>query len=532
MARTIKFEGRTISVPDDATDDEVASIIDQAAPAPRKQMKPEVAPSFGDDLSAGIAHSASKTVRGLATTLLPEGAEKWLEGKKIIPSAQDVATLEQMRNRSAGGQIMGGVADAATAALPVSRAMKGASALKQALPRAAGIGAVEGGVRAEKGDTLSEGVSGAVGGVLGEGVGRTITGLASKLVKPSEGAKELMSRGITPTLGEAVETGGKRYLGKTLSFLEDQLANMPVSGALVRSARQGTANKLFDEAATLATAPGIAKPAGSTEEVVRNLRSRGSEQMGDILNKTKLKITDAERTAANQKIDDLAEQMGISPEIASQLKVELNSKLWSGVRGNTAPANLVENTADDLFSGNFKALRGNTNAQRLANEVAKDMKEWVNVGATQAGRDLPGTRQALAATHALRRATRVGEEGVSGERLMRGVNANDAAVGASDTATRELRDLAESAKSVRGAPEPWGFRTPQQLGRAVMGGGLEAAGSIVAPVANVAGMTYGAINKSDLMKRLMLGDKAALEAVRNALRAPSVVAGTELSTEN
>ena len=45
MARVIKFEGRNIVVPDDATDDEVATIIGGSAPTPQANaLAPKAAP--------------------------------------------------------------------------------------------------------------------------------------------------------------------------------------------------------------------------------------------------------------------------------------------------------------------------------------------------------------------------------------------------------------------------------------------------------------------------------------------------------
>lgn len=60
MARTISFEGRTISVPDDATDDEVAGII-EASPAPAAPAAPSLMEQASAAVRAAIPSAAPAT---------------------------------------------------------------------------------------------------------------------------------------------------------------------------------------------------------------------------------------------------------------------------------------------------------------------------------------------------------------------------------------------------------------------------------------------------------------------------------------
>lgn len=65
MARSISFEGRTISVPDDATDDEIAGILEPAATsAPAAPAAPKM--DAAGDIGGGLVTGAVKGVTGFA----------------------------------------------------------------------------------------------------------------------------------------------------------------------------------------------------------------------------------------------------------------------------------------------------------------------------------------------------------------------------------------------------------------------------------------------------------------------------------
>lgn len=68
MARIVKFEGRTISVPDDATDEEVAAIIDGSSAAPAAPA-PAAAPAQPEDFGTWLANTSGyvgETAAGVA----------------------------------------------------------------------------------------------------------------------------------------------------------------------------------------------------------------------------------------------------------------------------------------------------------------------------------------------------------------------------------------------------------------------------------------------------------------------------------
>jgi hypothetical protein len=73
MARTIKFEGRNISVPDDATDDEITSIVDGGA---TKEPTPALKQSLGQQFMKGIGDisSAPEVIANMGTGLVGQAA--------------------------------------------------------------------------------------------------------------------------------------------------------------------------------------------------------------------------------------------------------------------------------------------------------------------------------------------------------------------------------------------------------------------------------------------------------------------------
>jgi hypothetical protein len=69
MARTINFEGRSISVPDDATDAEVAEILGASSPAPAAAPKDGVAVDMAKSFATGAALRQRRSSAPRATWL-------------------------------------------------------------------------------------------------------------------------------------------------------------------------------------------------------------------------------------------------------------------------------------------------------------------------------------------------------------------------------------------------------------------------------------------------------------------------------
>ena len=543
VAYPVKYQGKSFKVfgPPGATNEQIMEVFKADWVAKRTPpdvedqvgIKGEMAKQAGESIVKGIqtgwAKSATKNVRGIGTTLLPKAAEKYLESKGILPTAEDVKLLEAGTQGSIPAQVAAVVTDVATDLIPYNKAMKGAKTIEQVLPRSMALGGALAGVRAEGeggGEVATETALGTLGGGLGAVAPKAVGVGVGNLVKPSLKAEELMRRGIVPSLGEGVETGGRRYLGKALAGIENQLETMPLSGIGVRSARKQPTEQLFREAAELGVPPGRALPQGNRAEVVGQMIREGGEDQGAALAGTTIRATPAHKARLDAEVDAMAPKYGLSQQETDLLKMEMNKRLWAGTPQGTFPGQAMENVKEDLFLGNV--VRGNTKLQAAADELGGKLKEWTNTAAQSAGFDLPAIRQAQVNANVLRRAGG-SETGVSGPRLMKGVDANDVAMGSKDTASREMRDLADSASIIAEPRSPWGSRN---IGQLVGGSVGEGALSLTGGLGHTAAQMYGAINANPWTRKLLMGDKATREQLIKALTPASVVGGIEGFTDN
>lgn len=239
MARTVKFEGRTISVPDDATDAEISSIIEQsaAAPAPRQPVG-EVKPLT---LTERAALKADEIM-----TRMGKEIPDWLP----VPSRQDIVNfaggastmggalenaprIQNTVNKDSGAYTLGQIADpvmAATggkvfqAAINAKKLANVGNVLKTAI---AGAGA--GGATA-----IPRAVSQASEGELGDAAGDVATsGLAGGLLGPA-----LMPIGWAA--GKAVQ-GAKSAAGgvpgRLRDYLDQELSDLPRVRSAVEALR-------------------------------------------------------------------------------------------------------------------------------------------------------------------------------------------------------------------------------------------------------------------------------------------------------
>ncbi len=502
----------------------------QSAPTPDAYEQQSLGATMGDQVRAdpgtalktGIARSITKTVRGVGTTLLPKSVETWLESKGILPSARDVELLEQGTAASPLARGADIATTIATDTLPVSRALRGATTLRKSLPRAAAVGAGLEGVRAEEGEVLPAaslgGLGGALGGVAGEGVGRVL----SNLVRPSTEARELMRYGVTPTLGQGVDKS--RITGRLLGGLERQLETMPLTGAAIRGVKERNTRDLFNVAADMGTLSGQASRTEVPTEVVRDITRNANTAINDALSNTTMRVTPAHKQMVDAFIDQEAARTGVSQATADAMKIDLNRLLWDGVRNGRLPAQSMENIKENLFKG-LPSTRNNDNAQRIMQGVAGQLKQWVDASAAQSGHDLTAARHAASVGHSLRRAG-VDEAGVTGPGLRRAVRSNDAAVGSADTATRELRDVADVAGEITNPRTPFQFRSVDQMIRGLGAGTLkEGLLGATGGLGHAAALGYGAINQSPALRRLLMNDPQAYEVLMRGLRPASVTVG-------
>ena len=521
MAKLVELpDGNQAEFPDDMSEEAISAVLRKQFPTTGQPVD-----SVDNPLTKaykGAKHSLFKLSRGIGTTVLPSrGLEAMAERAGVMPSEAQVSAMEADAGDSLSATLGGLGMDVATEFLPFKKALAGATLLRQALPRAAAMGAVSGGVRAEGENTPSQAALGGLGGAIGEAGGRTIGAGLSRLLRPSENAVNLMAHGTVPTLGQGLDQS--TLLGKALRFVEDQTETMPLTGASIRDLRGKVSDQLLGSAARLSTARGMSTPQGSRTEVVNQLINQGNERMGEALANTQVRITPQHFAAMSRAIDDSVSRHGVSPQVADRIRRDVNQLLWAGINNGRTTARVLENVKQDLYAG-LPSSHNNTNAQRVLNDLGASIKNWVDSAVGSSGTDLRDLRQSLVNAHVLRRAGG-SDTGLSGRRLMAGVRSNDAATGASDTASREMRDLAEAGSIVelpRGAFSRGSLRG--LLGDAALGATTGLAGTTV-------GNAVGLLQRPDAVRRLLMGDKATLDALMKAVQPYTAIAGTEALTE-
>lgn len=490
-----------------------------APPAPKvvartlkDDMGDQANEGWGKALETGIATSASKTARALGTTLLPKSMEEWAERKGLMPSARDIELLKAGTAASPAARTTEVVGDLLTDIAPAAKVMKGANTLRQALPRAAAVGTTIGGVRSE-GETpieiLRDAAEGGAGGLIGEGVGRAVARGVTPYLRPSQEARRLMDRGIYPTMGDAADKA--TITGKILRAAEGQIESLPIFGIPQRAAKSKASQALFNEAAGMAVPPGATLPTGTKPEVLDQLGSLTGNRFGHVLGSTEVAVPTSMKGLVDKSLEQAAKGHNVSEAAVGKIKRELNEKLWSGVSANKMSGQSLWNITEDMFNG-LDSVRGNTNAQKLVEEIAGQFKNHLNVVAGKQGHDLAGLRQSASNLHALNRTS--GEDLV-GSNLMTSVLANNRATGS--VPTPQLQSLAEDASAAVTRA-----RTPASLWRdaAAFHSGLAIPASV-----------YGAANNSQGLKELLMREPKYRAAIMKALAAPSAVVGARSTIE-
>lgn len=204
MPRIVNFEGRRITVPDDATDDEVASIVGGGAPA-----APVTSQALGFEQGVGnfLAHAAEPAI--------------WA-GKKL---GADMSGFEQ-------GQDIVRNPEHAPNEVPGKIGRFGADMIESAPLALAGPvagGAASGAMTSDPGH---EGTGALFGGLFGKGFQMLGNAIAPH-VAPA--VARLREAGVTMTPGQIF--GGSGMGGDMVKGVEDRVAGLPIVGDWIRGAQ-------------------------------------------------------------------------------------------------------------------------------------------------------------------------------------------------------------------------------------------------------------------------------------------------------
>ena len=211
----------------------------------------------------GAGSRASEMVEGVRGLLsdTPRSAEK----------QSTINIGQQMRDLSTPAAAGGFATDVAGFAAPglgaTGMLARGTAMLPrsiQTISQLGGNAALDAGLSAAyaTGDRSQAATEGAVGSLGGQVLGRTLSRLGGGAVTPSPEARQLMSMGVQPTIGQAADrsTIGGRMLGRT----EEVAESVPLVGSIITNARQRAGGEVAEAAGRRAVAPG-----GTTQEITR-----------------------------------------------------------------------------------------------------------------------------------------------------------------------------------------------------------------------------------------------------------------------
>jgi hypothetical protein len=333
MARTVKFEGRTISVPDDATDDEIASIIDQPAPAAKPASREEVAARFEGVKPPTLMDRAALHTDKILKKMGDELPD-WLPSRQALVdfaggastmggALENAPRIQNTVNKDSGSYLLGQVADPVMAATggKVFQAAMNAKKLANAgnILKTAIAGAGAGGAT-----SIPKAISQASEGELGDAAATpVVSGLAGGVLGPA-----LMPFGWLT--GKAVQ-GAKSFAGGTEGRIRDYLGqefnDLPKVRAAVEALRGflpgekptvGQAARVAGESKLGALERGArARPSAASEFALRDEANRGAREEAlksqlDILEPAKQFRTDI-AGPIYKKAD--AEQIVLTPEL-------------------------------------------------------------------------------------------------------------------------------------------------------------------------------------------------------------------------
>jgi len=441
MSRTVTFEGRSITVPDDATDDEVRAIL---GGGPAAAPQPE--PSFGQR-AYDFAQGVGKGAFSLPQRAVELGA-KGLDAVGLTDHAYDktVAATDEANARALKEAGTDPNSSALHAGEPVGQF--GAS-----LPLG-GMGAFTGGAAAGAlmSDRNHELEGAALGGMGGKAIDlalRPIAQVIAPVLAPA--VRRLREAGAQLTPGQLTGSGG--IFGRALKNVEDNAAGLPFVGPIIRGAQ----NRSLETAGRGAINTRVLAPIGQTlpegligQDAIRHAGDALSDNYQNLLPQMSVTL-DAPfaRTVANagQRVDArLPDEMGgqfqgtladvfkklnasgpmqpsqYTGEAAHEAASDLGrmSRAYSGLGGNDSQLGDAFGTVE----GAFRDATRRSNPQ-LGPQLSANDEGWANLvrledAAKAATGSAAGKAPGVFTGQQLRAAARAGDHSVRDRATARG----------------------------------------------------------------------------------------------------------------
>jgi hypothetical protein len=204
-------------------------------------------------------------------------------GKKVFEPSTDVvdAYLTKAGLPEADTGVEKFTQEAARTLFPAAKLERvAADASGRFLPSAIASSGAVAGANAAPENTALDTVYGALGGGVGAGVGVALGKAGGKLLPASTEARNLMERGVTPTLGQGVDRA--KPMGAVIGGVEDVASTSPFHYKQVAAQREGVNSQFREAVLKDATANGLVRdPTAPVRDQITALRGQAGQAFDD-----------------------------------------------------------------------------------------------------------------------------------------------------------------------------------------------------------------------------------------------------------
>ena len=351
-----------------------------------------------------------------------------------------------------------------------------------------------------------------------------LTRPAAAMVSPTvdPGVQALMAEGVTPTTGQILGGGYKRF--------EEGLTSIPVIGDFIKSAQNRAVEQLNTAAFNRALRPiGQTLPAGTTgREAVQFVSDRLDDAYGNLLPRMTVQA-DPVFGAEIGNLRQMVQQGAIDPNAVRAFDRFLDTNVVNKFQGQQAITGQTLKQIQSDLRERINLLSASTDAdQRLMGqalqEVQDQFRQLVIRSNPQNAAELGAIDTGYANFKRVQRASGItgAEEGIfSPAQLQSAVRAMDRSKDKSQFATGEalMQDLSETGKTVLGNKLPDSGTPYRSLAALIASGGAAGAGYPVIAGGMLAGPALYSAPGQRLAAAALTSRPAGAAAVANQLRA-------------
>lgn len=350
-----------------------------------------------------------------------------------------------------------------------------------------------------------------------------LTRPAAAIVSPTvdPGVKALMAEGITPTTGQILGGGYKRF--------EEGLTSIPVIGDYIKSAQGRAVEQLSIAAFNRALKPiGASLPSGTTgREAVQFVSDKLDDAYGKLLPKMTAQADPAFGTQISN-LRQMVQQGAINPNVVKAFDRFLDTNVVNKFQGQQAITGQTLKQIQSDLRERINLLGASTDAdQRLMAQALKEVQDQFRQLVIRSNPQNAAELKAIDTGYAnFKRVEKAAgltgaEEGVfSPAQLQNAVRAMDRSKDKSKFATGEalMQDLSETGKTVLGNKLPDSGTPYRSLAALIASGGAAGAGYPVIAGGLLAGPALYSAPGQRLMASALTSRPAGAATMANQLR--------------